>query len=197
MFLQVCFSDESTFEILQKKSQFVRRRLGEKYHPDCIIPTVKHPNKVMIWSVISGKGTGRLYVVKGIMKQDQYKEILKNRLLPQVSEWFPDGEPFVFMQDGAPCHTARSVKTYLGEQNIPLLDWPGNSPDMNPIENVWELMKREVAKSVITTKAQLIEKIIWVWYHHPQMQQTVQACIDSMPRRIEALIAAKGGSTKY
>lgn len=46
------------------------------------------------------------------------------------------------------------------EQNIPLLDWWGNSPDLNPIENMWELMKREVAKEVITTKAQLLDKVI-------------------------------------
>ncbi|GFV91215.1 putative transposase like protein [Trichonephila clavipes] len=101
------------------------------------------------------------------------------------------------MQNEAPCHTARSIKAFLSEQNIPLLDWPGNSPDMNPIENVWELMKREVAKDVITNKMLLLERIIHVSNHHPQMQETVQSCIDSMPCRIEALIAAKGGSTKY
>ncbi|GFU49434.1 putative transposase like protein [Trichonephila clavipes] len=100
------------------------------------------------------------------------------------------------MQDGALCHTARSIKAFLAEQNIPLLDWPGNSPDMNPIENIWELMKREVAKDVITNKTQLLEGIIHVWDHH-QMQETVQSCIDSMPRRTEVFIAAKCGSTKY
>lgn len=194
---KVCFSDESTFEILANKSQFVRRRPGEKYHSDCIVQTVKHPTKVMIWSVISGKGTGRLYVVNGTMRQDQYKEMLRDQLLPQLREWFPNGEGFVFMQDGAPCHNARSVKAFLEEENVPLLPWPGNSPDMNPIENVWELMKREVAKEVITNKTQLIEKIIYAWNHHPRMQETVQACINSMPKRIEALIASKGASTKY
>ncbi|GFS68872.1 uncharacterized protein TNCV_409461 [Trichonephila clavipes] len=152
----VCFSDESTFEILQNKAQFVRRRRGEMFHSDCVVQTVKHPTKIMIWSVISGKGTGRLYVVK-----------------------------------------ARSIKAVLAEQNIPLLDWRGNSLDMSTIENVWELMKREVAKDVITNKTQLLERIIHVWNHHPKMQETVQSCIDSMPRRIEALIAAEGGTTKY
>ncbi|GFV59281.1 putative transposase like protein [Trichonephila clavipes] len=149
-------NDERTFEILQNKTQFVRRRDGEKFHSDCVVQTVKHPTKIMIWSVISGKGTGRLDGVK-----------------------------------------ARSIKAFLAEQNIPLLDCPGNSSDMNPIENIWELMKREVAKDAITNKTQLLERIIHVCNHHPQMQETVQSSIDSMPRRIEALIAAKGGSTKY
>ncbi|GFT85829.1 putative transposase like protein [Trichonephila clavipes] len=92
---------------------------------------------------------------------------------------------------------ASSIKAFLAEQNIPLLDWPGNCPDMSPIENVWELMKREVAKDVITNKTLLLERIIHVWNHHPQMQETVQSYTDSMPRRIGALIAAKGGSAKY
>ncbi|GFW69298.1 transposable element Tcb2 transposase [Trichonephila clavipes] len=143
------------------------------------------------------QGSGRLDVVKGMMRQDQYKDVLQNRLIPQLEEWFPNGESYIFMQDGAPCHTAWSVKAFFAEQNILLLDWLGNSPDMNTIENVWELMKREVAKDVITNETQLLERIIHVGNHHPQMQETVQFCIDSMPRRIEALKAAKGGTTKY
>ncbi|GFX76726.1 transposable element Tcb2 transposase [Trichonephila clavipes] len=194
----VCFSYESTFEILQNKAQFMRRRRrGEKFHSDCVVQTVKHPTKIKIWSVISGKGTGRLDVVKGMMRQDQYKDVLQNRLIPQLEEWFPNGESYIFMQGGAPCHTDRSIKAFLAEQNILLLDLPGNSPDMNTIENIWELMKREVAKDVITNKTQLLEKIIHVWNHPPQILDTVQSCIDSMPRRIEALIAAEGGTTKY
>ncbi|GFU17981.1 uncharacterized protein TNCV_318711 [Trichonephila clavipes] len=81
---QPCFSDESTFEILQHKAQFVHRRRGEKFHSDCVVLTVKHPTKIMIWSDTSGKGTGRLEVVKGMMRQDQYKDVLQNRLIPQL-----------------------------------------------------------------------------------------------------------------
>ncbi|GFS99133.1 hypothetical protein TNCV_822541 [Trichonephila clavipes] len=62
--------DESTFEILQNKAQFVRRHRREKFHSDCVVQTVKHPTKIMIWSVINSKGTGRLYVAKGMMRQD-------------------------------------------------------------------------------------------------------------------------------
>ncbi|GFW42773.1 uncharacterized protein TNCV_473631 [Trichonephila clavipes] len=90
-----------------------------------------------------------------MMRQGQYKDVLQNRLIPQLEEWFPNGEQYIFMRDGAPCHTARSIKAFLAEQNIPLLDWPGSSADMNPIESLWELMKRELAKYVITNKTQL------------------------------------------
>ncbi|GFV37933.1 uncharacterized protein TNCV_2663461 [Trichonephila clavipes] len=120
----VCFSDESTFEIWLNKAQFVRRRRGEKFHSDCVVQTVKHPTKIMIWPVISGKGTGCLDVVKGMMRQDQYKDVLQNRLIPQLEVWFPNGESYIFMQDGALCHTARSIKAFLAEQNVLLLDSP-------------------------------------------------------------------------
>ncbi|GFY13884.1 uncharacterized protein TNCV_986561 [Trichonephila clavipes] len=130
------------------------------------------------------------------MRQDRYKDVLQNRLIPQLEEWFPNGESCILMQDGAPYHTAWSIKAF----NKISFCWIGRVialPDMNTIENVWELMKREVAKNVITNKTQLLERIIHVWNHHPQMQETVQSCIYSKPRRIEALIAAKGGTTKY
>ncbi|GFX76648.1 uncharacterized protein TNCV_3163661 [Trichonephila clavipes] len=131
------------------------------------------------------------------MRQDQYNYVFQNRLIPKLEEWFPNGEPYIFMQDGTSLPYSSVYQSFLAAQNIPLLDWPGNSPDMNPIENVWELMKRKVAKDVITNKTKLLEKIMHVWNHHPQMQETIKSCIDSMSRRIEALIAAKGGTTKY
>ena len=193
---KICFSDDSTFKILAKKSQYVQICPGEKYHPECVVQTVIHPTKVMIWSAISRKGTGHLYMVQGMMKQDKCKQMLMDRLFPQVRDWFPNEESFVFMQDGPPCHTARSLKAFLHEQNKPQLFWLGNLTDMNPIENVYELVKREMAND-ITSKQQLIVKLIKVWCHNSKMQERVEECINSMPRRIKALIDAKGRTTKY
>ncbi|GFW58445.1 uncharacterized protein TNCV_3513081 [Trichonephila clavipes] len=107
------------------KAQFVRRRRGENFHSDCVVQTVKYPTKIMIWSVISGKGTGRLNVVKGMMRQDQYKDVLQNRLIPQQEEWFPNGESYIFMQGGAPCHTHRSIKAFFGVTKYPSVGLAG------------------------------------------------------------------------
>ncbi|KAJ4440947.1 hypothetical protein ANN_10796, partial [Periplaneta americana] len=119
-------------------------------------------------------------------------EVLENRLISQLNEWVPNGEKYIFMQNGAPCLTARRVKTFVASKNIPLLPWPGNSPDFNPIENVWDLVKREMAKN-ITTRVRLIERLIHVWNHNKRIQEIIQKCIVSMPKRIEAAIKAKGG----
>lgn len=193
----MCFSDESTFQVLTDKKQYVKRRPGEKFNEDCVVKTIKYPPSVMIWSVISSKGLGRLYVVVGTMRQDQYITVLQRRLIPQLNEWFPNNEEKIFMQDSAPCHTAKSVKTFLAQSSIPLLEWPGNSPDLNPIENVWELLKREIGKENITTKHQLIARIIWHWNHNDKLKEKALNCVTSMPRRIESVIKAKGGITKY
>lgn len=192
----MCFSDESSIQILSDRSQYVKRRPEEKYNQDCVRKTVKHPTSVMIWGCISSEGMGRLYVVEGTMRQDQYRRVLETRLVPQLTEWFGNG-PKIFMQDGAPCHKAKSVTKYLEEKRIPLLRWPGNSPDMNPIENVWECLKRELGKENITTRVHLIERIIHHWNHNEKLKETAMNCIKSMPRRIEALLRVKGGLTKY
>ena len=97
------------------------------------------------------------------MKQDQYKTVLQTTLIPQIREWFPNGKKIVFMQDGAPCHIAKSIKAFLDNKSIELLDWPGNSPDMNPIENLWELVKCKISAEIITSKQKLTEQLIYVY----------------------------------
>ena len=81
--------------------------------------------------------------------QDYFAEC---RLIPQLQEWFPNGERIISMQDGAPCYTAKFIKTLLASKNIQLLGCPGNSPDINPIENLWELVKRKVSADIMTSK---------------------------------------------
>ena len=168
----------------------------EEFHHQCVQQTVKHPTKVMVWSVMSVHGTGRLYIVEGTMRQDQYLQVLRNRLLPQIKDWF--GEiPCVFMHDGAPCHKAKKVTKFLSDLDLSVLPWPGNSPDMNPIENLWSIVKKKIRKTNITTKTQLIETLINIWHHDEEITKNCQTLIESMPKRLKMLIGNKGMHTKY
>ena len=95
----------------------------------------------MVWAAISAMGTSRLHIVEGIINAVKYIDVLKHRLIPQIQDWYGK-EECIFMQDGASCHTAKIVKQYLTNNGVKLLDWPGNSPDMNPIENIHLLRKK-------------------------------------------------------
>jgi hypothetical protein len=185
------------FNIAANKTH-VRRRSNERLLPSCIAPTVKHPESVMIWGCFSFFGPGRLYVVpKGTtVNSARYLEILETRMLPSASNLYPAGD-FIFQDDGAPCHRSKVVKAWFqGHGVTPMHDWPGQSPDINPIENLWCIMKRMVNQSHPTGRISLIEAIIHAW-HRTVAVQTLQTLVESMPRRIRDVIAAKGYATKY
>jgi len=99
-------------------------------------------------------------------------------------------------EDNAPCHTGGVSTKTRRELNIDSIDWPAQSPDLNPIENLWALIKRDIANLPVAKSVEELEKQVKdEWWSIPQ--EIIQGLIDSMPERVEAVIKAKGGPTKY
>jgi hypothetical protein len=70
------------------KHQFVRHKPGEELLADCVKQSIKYPDKIMVWSVISWKGTGPLHAANGTIPKEQYIQVVDNCLFPKMKEWF-------------------------------------------------------------------------------------------------------------
>jgi transposase len=193
---QVMFSDESNFEIFRtNKHARVRRPVGsDRFDARYTVKTVKHPEKVMVWGCFSHHGRGGLsFLPKGVMmNKEKYLETLTSHLIPFMARH----KTTDFLQDGAPCHTAKIVTAFLAKKKLKVLDWPGNSPDLNPIENAWSYMKDKLEDKPTPNLAELVKQIKLLWCRDISTDY-FQTLVRSMPARLEAVIAAGGGSTKY
>ena len=104
----------------------------------------------------------------------------------------------IFMQDGAPYHTARSIMAWLDESRVPVLDWVGQSCDLNPIENKWTRLKKIIANyPAATNLEELAKNIKKAWKVLARDTEYLQTLTYSMSSRIAAVIEAQGDITKY
>ena len=138
----VIFSDESQFTCnYSNQPPLVRRPKGSSLLPRYLTKTVKFPQSVMIWGCFRGNKLGTLYIVEGSMNSAQYLKVLEKKMLP----FYNQDSNSIFQDDSAPCHRSNSVKKWHQDNNIRLLEWPGYSADLNPIKNLWAIMKKKVA----------------------------------------------------
>ncbi len=141
---KVLFSDESKFCIsFGKQGPRVMRKSGEAHSPSCLKSSVKFPQSVIIWGAMSSAGVGPLCFLKTNITAPVYQEIWEQFMLPSADQLFKDAD-FIFQQDLAPAHTAKSTKSWLNDHDVGVLDWPANSLDLKPIENLWDIFKRKM-----------------------------------------------------
>ncbi len=129
---KVLFSDESKFLF---QGPWVWRKSGEAQNPCCLKSSVKFPQSVMIWAAMSSAGVGPLCFQKSTVNAAIYQEILEHFMLPSADKLYGDAD-FIFQQDLAPAHTAKGTKSWFNDHGVTVLDWPANSPDLNPRESM-------------------------------------------------------------
>lgn len=192
----VLFTDEKTFELFgHPKNDFVWEESPQAVPAS---PKVKHPPKVHVWGGVSFYGKTKLVIFQGIMDADFYVEEILNARLPTDGPRIFGTRRWTFQQDGDPKHTSAKAQTWL-RQNVPRfiskVHWPSSSPDQNIVENVWGILNDRVYAREPRTVDALKRIIREEWEAIPL--KTLQSLADSMPRRLEAIIAANGGATKY
>ena len=192
----VVFSDESPYTVRGTIRQRVWKRPNDRYTPSVCTPTTKHLPKINVWGCFCFRAVGRLHKIDGIMNADMYKQILIHHLNPSIKTMFPAKNPkFVFQQDNDPKHRAKIVQNYLQNKGFDVLDWPAQSPDLNPIENLWSIIEFRLKDRMCSNEQQLFELLQREW--NALEPSLLQSLVDSMPARCLAVIEAKGWPTKY
>ena len=137
---RVVLSDESKVETGPSKHVYIWRKAREEWKPECMNTPPRKKFGVMVWECISHHEVGTLAFVKGNLNAQVYQDILENNLWPVTAKYFPS-EDFIFQDDNAPVHKARSTVEYKLRNKIKSLSWPAQSSDINIIENIWLWLK--------------------------------------------------------
>jgi transposase len=191
---RVLFTDESPFCLRFNGKKRVWRGHNQRYQTKHCAPSFKHDDKINVWGGFSAHGTGILHLVNGLMDAPQYVQILQDAARPSADLLF-GGQNFLFQQDNDPKHTALVTRRYMRDNNLALMPWPPQSPDLNPIENLWSILDREIMNRRVNSKQELFAAVDTAWRNlSPEL---LTRLVDSMPARIEAVLKANGGPTRY
>lgn len=191
----VLFTDESRFCLYgDDRRPRVWRRVGERFNQNHGRPVVAfNGGSVMVWAGISRYSRTRLHIVRGNLNARRYiDQILRPYVLPVRQRL----RRFFLMHDNARPHTAIVTRHFLEDHNISVLRHPPMSPDLNPIEHVWDMMGRRLRQEYpnLQNLAALERALVRIWQTIPQAR--IRRCIN-MADRLGAVIEARGGNTRF
>jgi len=191
----ILWSDESKVNMCGSDGKhYVRRPALMEFHTKYTKKSLKHGGgNIKVWGCFSWYGIGPLFWIKENMDAIRYVEILENVMHPYAVMNMP--LVWLYQQDNDPKHTSKLAKAWFVTKDVSLFRWPSQSPDLNPIENLWHDVKLAISDKRFKNKNDLWMGIEMAWRNIP-----VQRCrqlVESMSRRCAAVISSHGHSTKY
>uniref|UniRef100_A0AAV1TT56 Tc1-like transposase DDE domain-containing protein n=1 Tax=Peronospora matthiolae TaxID=2874970 RepID=A0AAV1TT56_9STRA len=149
----------------------------------------------MIWAAFSACGKSPLVVLTGRQNSDDYVYTVSEYLRPFAHLTY--GEDFIFQQDNASIHVSDRSREFFSKEGIQVLDWPSKSSGLNPIENLWSIVSRQVYANGTQFEcvSELKAALIAAW--NAISNATLVSLVRSMPRRCIEVIEKKGSKTHY
>jgi len=150
----------------------------------------------MVWGCMATNGVGNLTFIPGKMDKEVYQGILELNLRSSAKK-LKLGRKFTFQQDQDPKHTAKTTKSWFINHKIDVMEWPPQSPDLNPIEHLWRVLEIRIrARDRLPKNARELQEALAEEWENISPDDTSKL-VKSMQKRCMAVIAAKGGHTKY
>ena len=151
----------------------------------------------MIWGCMLWEGVGDACKIDGRMDGDLYIKILEDYLQSSLTFYDKTPQGIIFQQDNDPKKTCKKAQNWFQDHDMEVLLWPAQSPDLNPIEHLWNHLKRKLAEYGVPPQGilELWERVQEEW--GKIKPEVCQGLIESMPRQVEAIIKAKDSYTKY
>lgn len=179
------YCDESAFELF-------RNTIGvwtHDKHPT--LPMQKSKQKLTVWAAIGKKGKTKICILTQgeTIDKARYMQILEEYFLPAVKLFFPDNS-FCLYQDNAPPHVAKDVRTWMKDTIPNVIKAPPNSPDLNPIEMIWAILKQKVEKRNVNSIEELKVAIEEEWENIEQSK--INHCIEHVEKRLKYVYENEG-----
>jgi transposase len=188
------FSDEVHFCLGHHGQVWVQRPPGTAYEPQYCKPRDEPLAKVTLWGCFCSKGIGTGRIFLGELNSHLYCDILERNLQPTYRRFYPSGV-WRFLQDNASPHYTAEVNTWMHNHGVHILEFPPRSPDLNPIENLWHVLKYRVEHRNPRT-AEDLERILGQEYKAISKQECATLA-RSMHSRLLQCIEFQGHKTKY
>ena len=188
----VVFSDECNFGLQSDGRIQIWRSSGELHLPECYRFKPTSRSSVMIWGCVTSISVGVLSECSHKMDSKEYIKILDGAAITNLKHF-----NYIFQHDNYPIHKSRTTCDWLSDNEVPVLQWPPYSPDLNIIENIWGRVKKRIisASPRIETVTEIKKFVVKEWQEIPQ--KYIDSLYNSMPKRMEKCSKSLGYPIGY